>query len=71
MIERWLALPTYRHELATAGIGRSEEQIRADTRAHVAANQRLAEAAFNNFLDLIGRPNRRVVLPSRGMPASA
>jgi GMP synthase (glutamine-hydrolysing) len=71
MIDRWLALPTYRHELATAGIGRSEEQIRADTRAHVAATRGLAESAFNNFLDLIGRPNRRVVLPSRGMPASA
>jgi hypothetical protein len=24
---------------------------------------------FNNFLDLIGRPNRRRPLPSRGMPA--
>ena len=26
--------------------------------------QPLAEAAFNRFLDLIGRPNRRVALPS-------
>jgi hypothetical protein len=24
---------------------------------------------FNNFLDLVGRPNRRRPLPSRGMPA--
>jgi hypothetical protein len=29
---------------------------------------RLADTAFDNFLDLIGRPNQRLVLPSRGMP---
>ncbi len=27
--------------------------------------QPLAEKTFNNFLDLVGRPARRVVLPSR------
>jgi hypothetical protein len=30
--------------------------------------QRLADAVFNNFLDPIGRPKRRIVPPSRGMP---
>jgi GMP synthase-like glutamine amidotransferase len=31
--------------------------------------QRHADAVFNSFLDLIGRPERRRALPSRGMPA--
>jgi GMP synthase (glutamine-hydrolysing) len=65
MIERWLKLPVYRDELATADIGRDEHDIRAATAAQLAAMQPLAEATFNNFLDLVGRPSRRVVLPSR------
>lgn len=69
LIERWLSLPAYREELVSAGIGASEESIRAATRELIARTQSLAEATFNNFLDLIGRPNRRVALPSRGMPA--
>jgi GMP synthase (glutamine-hydrolysing) len=67
LIERWLALPAYRDELAARG--RDEHAIRTATTALIASTQRLADAAFNNFLDLIGRPNRRLVLPSRGMPA--
>jgi GMP synthase (glutamine-hydrolysing) len=70
MIDRWLALPAYRRELAEAGLGRDEASIRRDTARSIAATQRLADAVFNRFLDLIGRPNRRVVLPSRGMPAT-
>jgi len=68
MIERWLTLPAYRRELAEAGLGRDEEQIRRETLARIAATQRLADTVFNNFLDLIGRPSQRLVLPSRGMP---
>ena len=68
MIERWLTLPAYRRELAEAGLGRDEEQIRRETLARIAATQRLADTVFSNFLDLIGRPNQRLVLPSRGMP---
>ncbi len=64
MIERWLRLPAYRDELASAGIDRDEHSIRAATTAQLAAMQPLAEATFNNFLDLIGRPTRRVALPS-------
>jgi GMP synthase (glutamine-hydrolysing) len=67
MIERWLDLPVYRDELAARG--RDEQAIRAATGNLIARNQNLAKTAFNNFLDLIGRPNRRIVLPSRGMPA--
>lgn len=65
MIERWLRLPAYRDELAAAGIGQDAESIRGATVAQLAAMQPLAETAFNQFLDLVGRPGRRVVLPSR------
>lgn len=71
LIDRWLGLPVYRDELAKAALGRDEHAIRAATAAHIAATQRLADAAFNNFLDLIGRPNRRIALQSRGAPAFA
>jgi GMP synthase (glutamine-hydrolysing) len=66
MIERWLRLPAYRDELAAAGIGRDADSIRAATAAAMARMQPLAEATFNRFLDLVGRPTRHVVLPSRG-----
>jgi GMP synthase (glutamine-hydrolysing) len=65
MIERWLRLPAYRDELASAGIGRDEASIRAVTATRIAAMQPLAEITFNKFLDLVGRPSRRAALPSR------
>jgi GMP synthase (glutamine-hydrolysing) len=68
LIERWLSLPVYRDELANAGLDRDEHTIRTATAAFVGRTQRTAEAVFNNFLDLIGRPTRRAALPSRGMP---
>lgn len=64
MIERWLRLPAYRDELAGADIDRDEASIRAVTAARIAAMQLLAEITFNNFLDLVGRPNRRASLSS-------
>jgi len=68
MIERWLRLPVYREELACAGLDRDENSIREATAAQLAAMQPLAETTFNRFLDLVGRPNRRTVLPSRDAP---
>lgn len=65
MIERWLRTTSYREELAAAGIGRDEESIREATVAQIGRMQPLAEATFNNFLDLVGKPERRVVLASR------
>lgn len=65
LIERWLANPAYRRELAELGHATSIEAIRAQTGAHIAAMQTRADAVFNNFLDLIGRPQRRFTLPSR------
>ena len=69
VIERWLGLPSFRAELAAAGLPTDEHAIRAQTAELVAATRRTAATVFNNFLDLIGRPNRRRPLPSRGMPA--
>jgi GMP synthase (glutamine-hydrolysing) len=69
VIERWLGLPSFRAELAEAGVPADEAAIRAETAKLAAATRRSADAVFNNFLDLIGRPSRRRALPSRGMPA--
>jgi GMP synthase (glutamine-hydrolysing) len=66
MIERWVSSPLFRAQRAAAGLRQDEHSIRSKTPALVAATQRPAETVFNNFLDLIGRPNRRLRLPSRG-----
>src|SRR5690606_36535562 len=65
LVERWLANPAYRDELAASGLPHDEQAIRAQTRRHIAAMQRQADAVFNNFLELVGRPRRRHTLPSR------
>jgi len=64
MIERWLRLPAYLEELAAAGIGRDAESIRATTQERLARMTPLATTVFDRFLDLVGRPARRVALPS-------
>ncbi|MDH5823940.1 gamma-glutamyl-gamma-aminobutyrate hydrolase family protein [Luteimonas sp. RD2P54] len=65
LVERWLANPHYRDELAGSGLPHGAEAIRAHTREHIATMQAHADAVFNNFLDLVGRPQRRIALPSR------
>jgi GMP synthase (glutamine-hydrolysing) len=65
LIERWLAHPAYRQELEQSGLGHDAEAIRVASRRHIAAMQARADQVFNNFLDLVGRPRRRLVLPSR------
>ena len=65
LVERWLANPAYREELAASGLSHDADAIRAQTRQHIAAMQEQADAVFNNFLDLVGRPQRRHTLPSR------
>lgn len=64
MIERWLGHPGYRAELAAAGLGRDAASIRAQTANALGDMRPLAEATFDNFLDLVGRPARRPVLTS-------
>lgn len=65
LVERWLENPAYREELAVSGLAHDEAAIRAQTQQHIAAMQQQADAVFNNFLDLVGRPQRRHTLPSR------
>ncbi|TWI12059.1 type 1 glutamine amidotransferase [Aerolutibacter ruishenii] len=65
LIERWLANPAYLAELAAHGHATDTEAIRGHTRAHIASMQAHADAVFNRFLDLVGRPQRRYTLPSR------
>lgn len=65
LIERWLDVPSYRDELAAAGLEQDAEAIRAATPVHLGAMQAQADAVFNRFLDLVGRPDRRITLPSR------
>ena len=68
MIERWVSSASFREQSLAAGLRYDVHAIRAATDPLLAATRRSAEAVFNNFLDLIGRPNRRIQLPSRGPP---
>lgn len=63
LIERWLASPVYREQLA--GATQDADAIRTLTARHIAGMQQHANDVFNRFLDLVGRPQRRVILPSR------
>ena len=65
LIERWLSTPAYRAELRSAGLGQDEAEIRSRTLGEVAAMEQRAEAVFGEFLDLVGRPMRRITLGSR------
>lgn len=65
LIQRWLDTPAYRQELLESGLPHNDAAIRARTLAHIGSMQAHADVVFNRFLDLVGRPQRRVVLPSR------
>lgn len=62
LVGRWLGIPAYREELRAAGF--DEDAVRSATLAHADATQRAAREVFDNFLDLVGRPQRRIALPS-------
>ncbi|MEY4762101.1 MAG: hypothetical protein RLZZ200_1957 [Pseudomonadota bacterium] len=64
MIERWLRTPAYRDELAASALPQDAAGIREATPRWMAAMQPLAETVFNGFLDLVGRPARRIRLSS-------
>jgi GMP synthase (glutamine-hydrolysing) len=65
LIERWLEKPDHADELCHPALPHGREAIREHTRERAAPLQQQAEPAFEAFLDLVGRPARRVVLPSR------
>ncbi|MBN8482513.1 MAG: hypothetical protein J0L88_13095, partial [Xanthomonadales bacterium] len=58
LIERWLGLPAYRDELVAAGFGASLDAIRARSLTAAGPVRDNADAVFNGFLDLVGRPAR-------------
>jgi GMP synthase (glutamine-hydrolysing) len=68
MIDRWLSSPERLDELGWSKQGGDEERIRLETARFIGRAQRVAQDVFNGFLDLVGRPARRLTLPSRGMP---
>jgi GMP synthase (glutamine-hydrolysing) len=65
LIERWLGTPAYREEVCAAGLEHDADAIRSHSETHAPLLGTQAEPVFNRFLDLIGRPARRIVLPSR------
>ena len=65
LIERWLSTPAYRDELCAAGLAQDASAIRSRTLAEVARMEQHAELVFGEFLDLVGRPMRRIHLGSR------
>lgn len=65
LIERWLGTSGYREDIDPAALGHGEDEIRRATLEHAQAMAREAEPMFERFLDLIGRPAKRIVLPSR------
>jgi len=65
LVERWLDNPGYRHELEQAGLGGRIDALREQTRSVIGPMQTQAEAVFERFLDRVGRPQKRLVLPSR------
>ena len=65
LIERWLGIAHYRDEMLAADTGQDADAIRTRTALEIDAMQATAEAVFNPFLDLVGRPARRITLGSR------
>ncbi len=65
LIRRWLTLPFYRDDLARSGLKKTPEDLRADTHRWLPDSLKLADAVFGNWLELIGEPQRRIVLGSR------
>lgn len=63
LIERWLGNPGYGEELACSGLPQDAATIREKTAELAGPLQARAEPVFENFLDLIGRPRRRISLP--------
>ena len=65
LIARWLSNRAYLEELAGHGHPVDATQVLAQTDDHLPAMRTQAEAVFNAFLDLVGKPERRYTLPSR------
>ncbi|NNF52672.1 MAG: type 1 glutamine amidotransferase, partial [Gammaproteobacteria bacterium] len=65
LVHRWLDLPGHQKDIEAAGLASGKDMIREHTLELLPPMRSVAEDVFNNFLDLIGRPARRVHHPSR------
>jgi GMP synthase (glutamine-hydrolysing) len=65
LIGRWLASPDHADELCVPGLPDDADGIRRRSAELAPTMQRLAAPVFEGFLDLVGRPQRRIPLPSR------
>lgn len=65
LVRRWLANPAYAQELRDAGLAQDAAGIERRTAALARDVQQRAEPLFESFLDLVGRPSRKLVLRSR------
>ena len=65
LINRWLNYPEYQEDLNTAGRGQDAATIREQTHELIGPSVALSYEIFGQFLDAIGQPRLRHVLPSR------
>lgn len=65
LINRWLNYPEYLADLQRRGRGQDAETIREQTHALIHQSVTLSYEIFGQFLQSLGEPNARHVLPSR------
>ena len=65
LIERWLHVPHHQAEIAALGGRVDPDRVREQTASNIARSKRLADSVFASFVEVIGKPRRRHVLPSR------
>lgn len=65
VVRRWLANPANASELRDAGLPHDAAAIEGRTAELARAIQQRSEPLFERFLNLVGRPARKVVLRSR------
>ncbi|MGH8034225.1 MAG: type 1 glutamine amidotransferase [Lysobacterales bacterium] len=65
LINRWLNYPEYQADLDTAGRGQDAAIIREHTHQLIGQSIGLSYEVFGEFLNTMGQPNLRHVLPSR------
>jgi len=65
LIERWLAMPNYQHDLENLTQHESIEHILQATGQHLENSLTLSRKVFESFLELIPSVDRNIVLQSR------
>jgi GMP synthase (glutamine-hydrolysing) len=65
LIERWLRVPAFRHEVESLDGKTDTDRIRHDTARYIEASAELAERTFLEFVRLFGERRRLRALPSR------